>query len=184
MDAEGRAALRRLLHGRRAAIADQWLRAIARTGFAPADPVAVGAALTGLADEAGEILAAEGFAPERSQDVGAAVVALGYAAPEALRGTLQTLGRELVADLPRRRPSRSSPACWRSCARRRSASAPRCATPSSPPRRPSAGDSWPSATGSRRSCGRSRATSRSRSSRSIAGGRSRWPTARGWRRSG
>jgi len=100
MDAQERAALRQHLHGRRGPIADQWLRAIARTGFSPADPVAVGDGLARLTGEASELLVAEGFAPERAQDLGAAVVALGYAAPEALRGTLQTLGRELPADLP------------------------------------------------------------------------------------
>ena len=100
MDAEDRAALRRRLHARRDAIAGHWRRAIARTGFAPADPAAVAGELARLADDAGELLAAEALIPERAQDLGAALVALGYAAPEALRGTLQTLGRELPADLP------------------------------------------------------------------------------------
>lgn len=100
MDAGERAALRRDLDTRRAEIANRWLRAIARTGFAPADPAAVADELARLAGEAGELLVAEEFAPEGAQDLGAALVALGYAAPEALRGTLQTLGRELVADLP------------------------------------------------------------------------------------
>ncbi len=99
MDAEGRAALRRQLHTRREAIAGHWQRAIARTAFSPTDPTAVADALARLADEAGELLLAEALVPERAQDLGAAVVDLGYAAPEALRGTLQTLGRELVADL-------------------------------------------------------------------------------------
>ncbi len=100
MDAEERAALRRRLHARRDAIADLWRRAIARTAFSPADPAAVAGALARLADDAGELLAAEALIPERAQDLGAALVALGYAAPEALRGTLQTLGRELPAALP------------------------------------------------------------------------------------
>jgi len=100
MDAKGRAALRRRLHTRRAAIAREWRRAIARTAFSPTDPTAVADALVQLTDEAGELLVAEALVPERAQDLGAAVVALGYAAPEALRGTLQTLGRELIADLP------------------------------------------------------------------------------------
>ena len=100
MDAKGRAALRRRLHTRRAAIAREWRRAIARTAFSPADPAAVADALARLTDEAGELLVAEALVPERAQDLGAALVTLGYAVPEALRGTLQTLGRELIADLP------------------------------------------------------------------------------------
>jgi len=100
MDTEGRAALRRRLHARREAIAGEWRRALARTAFSPADSAAVAGELARLADEAGELLVAEALIPERAQDLGAAVVALGYAAPEALRGTLQTLGRELIADLP------------------------------------------------------------------------------------
>ncbi len=99
MDAEGRAALRQRLHARRSEIAGQWQRAIARTAFSPMDPATVGCELAGLADETGELLTAETLIPERAQDLGAALVALGYAAPETLRGTLQTLGREINADL-------------------------------------------------------------------------------------
>lgn len=100
MDTEGRADLRRQLHARRDAIAGEWQRAVARTAFSPADPATVGRELARLTDEAGELLTAETLIPERAQDLGSALVALGFAAPEALRGTLQTLGRELPADVP------------------------------------------------------------------------------------
>ncbi len=100
MDTEGYADLRRQLHARRDAIAGEWQRAIARTAFSPADPTTVRHALARLTGEAGELLTAEQFAPERAQDLGVALVALGYTAPEALRGTMRMLGRELSADLP------------------------------------------------------------------------------------
>lgn len=99
MDAAGRAILRRQLHVRRDAIARDWQRAITRTAFSLAEPATVGHELACLVDEAGGLLTAQALVPERAQDLGAALVALGYAAPEALRGTLQTLGRELPADL-------------------------------------------------------------------------------------
>lgn len=99
MDGQGRAILRRQLHERRSAITKQWQRAIARTAFSPVDPPTVERELTRLADEASELLTAETLIPEQAQDLGTALIALGYAAPETLRGTLQTLGRELPADL-------------------------------------------------------------------------------------
>lgn len=99
MDAEERAALHYSLHERREVIATQWQRAIARTGFAPTDPADVTDTLIRLVEEVGDILTAEGFAPERAQDLGTALVALGYTAPETLRGTAQTLARELPSGL-------------------------------------------------------------------------------------
>ncbi len=99
MDVQERAALRQHLHARRDAIVGHWRRAITRTAFSPMDPTAVAGRLARLADEAIGLLIAEALIPERAQDLGVALVALGYAAPEALRGTLQTLGRELPADL-------------------------------------------------------------------------------------
>jgi PAS domain S-box-containing protein len=100
MDAVAHAPLHALLLARRAAIADRWYRAVARTGFAPLGGPEVRARLLALSDRAIAALLADPFTPDEARALGAAIAALHYLHPAALEGTLVVLGAELAADLP------------------------------------------------------------------------------------
>lgn len=72
----------------------RWKRALHPTGFTQDSPATVEKKLLGLIEEAIALLSRRAFIPEQAHDLGQAVVGLGYTAPEALRATLQTFGRE------------------------------------------------------------------------------------------
>lgn len=88
-----------MLQARRAAIADRWYEAVARTGFSPRRAADVREALHALTDQAIAVLADESFVRSRARDIGARLAQLHYVHPDALDGTLNALATELVAGL-------------------------------------------------------------------------------------
>lgn len=98
MNGVERDVLRCRLHARCEAIAQSWQRALAPTGLAEVSPAEVHRELVRMTGEAVTLLLAAQFAPARARALGASVVRLRCFAPDALRGTLQVLGQQLVAD--------------------------------------------------------------------------------------
>ena len=94
-----RSELQDLLQGRRDAIAQRWYEAIARTGFVTLTGPEVRKQLYDLAGQVILVFLEEPFQADKAGDIGAALAGLHYLQPEALGGTLDVLGNQLVADL-------------------------------------------------------------------------------------
>ncbi|HZQ98659.1 MAG TPA: ATP-binding protein [Chloroflexota bacterium] len=92
--------LRRLLGSRRDDVAVRWHQAIAGTSFVPFSAGEVRQRLVELTDRAIRVLLGDVFQRREAEAVGATLVDLRYLLPDALRGTQEVLGGQLVADLP------------------------------------------------------------------------------------
>lgn len=100
MTSADRSSLLPLLHARREAIADRWYTTIARTSFTPRRATDVRAELLALTDQVIALLVREPFDRAAARDIGAALARLHYVHADALAGTLDVLGQQLVAGLP------------------------------------------------------------------------------------
>lgn len=94
-----RSELQDLLQGRRDAIAQCWYEAIARTGFVTLTGPEVRQRLYELAGQVILVFLEEPFQAGKAGEIGAALAGLHYLQPEALGGTLDVLGNQLVGDL-------------------------------------------------------------------------------------
>jgi diguanylate cyclase (GGDEF)-like protein len=83
-----------------AVFAWEWTRVLAGTSWVPDDRTVVADRLGRLTSRLTGALEAEPFAPEAGIEVGEALVRMGYAAPEALAGTVTLLQRGLLTELP------------------------------------------------------------------------------------
>jgi len=92
--------LRRLLHGRRDAIADSWYRAMATTCYVPLKAAEVHLHLAGLTEQAIALLLTEPFEHHRAEAIGASLARLHYLQPEALGRTQEILTQQLAEGLP------------------------------------------------------------------------------------
>jgi PAS domain S-box-containing protein len=100
MELTGREHELQVLRQRKAAIAEAWYQAVGRTGYVPLQAEEVQARLTEWADELIRLFLAP--SPDRAsiEQVGVALAGLHFVQAEALGGTLEVLGRELIAGLP------------------------------------------------------------------------------------
>ena len=92
--------LRESLLGRRQAIATEWHRAIAPTGFVPLSVHDVRRRLIELTDQIIVLLFTEPLERREAQALGATLARLHYIQPEALSRTQEALARQFVAGLP------------------------------------------------------------------------------------
>ncbi len=100
MDTRARGQAREGLEARRDAIAERWYRAVAGTGFVPLSPAEVRERLAGLIDRIVAALLAEPLDRLAAREIGADLARLYYVHPNALSGTQEVLGAELLAELP------------------------------------------------------------------------------------
>src|SRR5439155_13725697 len=85
------------LRDHRAALVENWRRAIAHTAFVSFSAQEVSQRLVELTDQAIDALLAEPFDPAKARGIGAALARLHYVSAEALGRTQEVLARELVA---------------------------------------------------------------------------------------
>ncbi|MGH2369528.1 MAG: sensor histidine kinase [Chloroflexota bacterium] len=88
------------LQARSAEVAEHWYAAIARTGFAPRTAAAVRGDLRTLTEQLVAALVSEPVAREAARAAGVALAQLHYVHPDALGGTLEALGKQVLAGLP------------------------------------------------------------------------------------
>lgn len=94
------AQLAQLLHGRRDAIADRWLEAVAGTSFSPFGAKEMHQHLRRLTDQVIALLRTEPLDPCQAEAIGTSLVRLHYTQPEALGRTQEVLAHQLVEGLP------------------------------------------------------------------------------------
>ncbi len=80
-------------------IARRWRAAIAHTSFVGLEPHELHQRLTSLTEQAIAVLIADEFDLQQARDIGAAVAQIGYVLPDALGGTLDSLGAAFEAEL-------------------------------------------------------------------------------------
>jgi C4-dicarboxylate-specific signal transduction histidine kinase len=88
------------LRQRKSAIVESWYQAVGRTGYVPFPADEVRAQLTQLVDELIPLFLAPSLDRASVEQVGAALAELHFVQAEAVGGTLEVLGRELMAGLP------------------------------------------------------------------------------------
>ncbi len=100
-DTAVRPGLRRRLEGQQEAIAAAWYARVRQTGFAPYPTPEVRGHFSALADRLTKAVAAK---PEQARregrEIGATLARLHFVNPEALGGTLDLLGSDLLSGLP------------------------------------------------------------------------------------
>jgi len=99
MSAVQHAALLRLIHGRRDAVARAWLRLVAPTSFTSLAAVEVQQQFVALTDRFITLLLAEPFDSRDAQSIGAALAKLHYIQPEVIGHTQAVLGSQLIEGL-------------------------------------------------------------------------------------
>jgi signal transduction histidine kinase len=100
MDTETGSQVHRALLSRRHAIADDWHKAIARTGSVSLKAAEVRQRLVELTAEAIALLLTEPFDHDRAEAIGASLAGFHYLESEALGRTQELLARQLVEGLP------------------------------------------------------------------------------------
>ena len=100
MDTEAKSQVHRALLSRRHAIADDWHKAIARTGSVSLKAAEVRQRLVELTAEAIALLLTEPFDHDRAEAIGASLAGFHYLESEALGRTQELLARQLVEGLP------------------------------------------------------------------------------------
>jgi PAS domain S-box-containing protein len=88
------------LRQRKHTITEAWYQAIGRTGYVPLPADEIRAHLLEWVDDLISLLLAESMDRKRIEEVGAALASLHFVGAEALGGTLEVLGRELMDGLP------------------------------------------------------------------------------------
>jgi diguanylate cyclase (GGDEF)-like protein/PAS domain S-box-containing protein len=83
-----------------AAFARAWAQAVIGTGYVPLTVEALEELLAGYARTLVEVLRSEPFCADPAADVGAQLVGVHITAPEALRRSVELVGRELSGDVP------------------------------------------------------------------------------------
>lgn len=91
--------LRQILHGRCDAIAANWYRAIAPTGFTSLGPPALRRQFAALTEQVVDALLTEPLDRAQAREVGGALARLNFVHPDALSRTQEALAHELLAGL-------------------------------------------------------------------------------------